>query len=121
MICVFGATGGGRDKWKRPEYGKISEKYCDEIILTDEDSYDEKLEEILEQIETGFSQSENIKRRICKIFDRKEAIKKGIGLAKEGDVVIITGKGSQSNMMFAKGKKIPFDDREVAMEALKSL
>ena len=119
MICIFGATGGGRDKWKRPEYGKISEKYCDEIILTDEDSYDEKLEEILEQIETGFSQSENIKRRICKIFDRKEAIKKGIGLAKEGDVVIITGKGSQSNMMFANGKKIHFDDKEVAREALK--
>src|SRR3989344_8141008 len=41
LICVFGATGGGRDKWKRPEYGKIAEKYCDEIILTNEDPYDE--------------------------------------------------------------------------------
>ena len=47
LICVFGATGGGRDKWKRPEYGKISEKYCDEIILTNEDPYDENPEEIL--------------------------------------------------------------------------
>ena len=121
MICIFGATGGGRDKWKRPEYGKISEKYCDEIILTDEDSYGEKLEEILEQIETGFSRSESVKRKICKIFDRKEAIKKGIGLAKEGDIVIITGKGSQTNMMFANGKKIHFDDREIVRETLKTL
>ena len=58
LICVFGATGGGRDKWKRPEYGRISEKYCDEIILTNEDPYDENPVSILEQIETGFSQAQ---------------------------------------------------------------
>lgn len=135
LICVFGATGGGRDKWKRPEYGKIAEKYCDEIILTNEDPYDENPVSILEQIETGFSQIPRPQRQIAvmaggtkpetskvwKIIDRREAIRKGISLAKEGDIVIITGKGSETTMMVANGKKIPFDDRETAREILKSL
>ena len=128
LICVFGATGGGRDKWKRPEYGKIAERYCDEIILTNEDPYDEKPISILEQIEIGFSQAESVKpacrtgrSKVHKVLDRKEAIKKGISLAKEGDIVIITGKGSETTMMVAGGKKIPFDDRIEAREILKSL
>ena len=132
LICVFGATGGGRDKWKRPEYGKISERYCDEIILTNEDPYDENPVSILEQIETGFSQAQGSRpqrqsatmagaARPRKIIDRREAIKKGISLAKEGDIVIITGKGSETTMMVANGQKIPFDDRETAREALKNL
>ena len=116
LICVFGATGGGRDKWKRPEYGKIAERYCDEIILTNEDPYDENPVSILEQIEKGFSSS-NLKSKILKIWktiDRKEAIQKGVSLAKEGDIVVITGKGSESTMIIANGQKIPFDDRAAA-------
>ena len=130
LICIFGATGGGRDKWKRPEYGKIAERYCDEIILTNEDPYDENPEKIIEDIFSGFSIS-NLKpvlpagrsqnSKLWKIIDRKEAIQKGISLAKEGDIVIITGKGSESTMMIANGKKIPFDDRIAAREILRSL
>ncbi|MEK7142148.1 MAG: cyanophycin synthetase, partial [Patescibacteria group bacterium] len=120
LICVFGATGGGRDKWKRLEYGKISERYCDKIILTNEDPYDENPEEILKQIEKGFSQTQGEISKVQKIIDRKEAIQKGISLAKEGDIVIITGKGSETTMMIADGKKIHFDDRETAREALKN-
>lgn len=120
LICVFGATGGGRDKWKRPEYGKISEKYCDEIILTNEDPYDENPEEILKQIEKGFSQTQDGNFKFQKIIDRKNAIQKGVSLAKEGDIVIITGKGSETTMMIANGKKIHFDDRETARESLRN-
>ena len=121
MICVFGATGGGRDKWKRPEYGKISEKYCDEIILTNEDPYDENPEKIMEEIFSGFSREKrNMENKnMLKIIDRKEAIEKGISLAKENDIVIITGKGSETTMMVANGKKIHFDDRETAREELR--
>ena len=121
LICVFGATGGGRDKWKRPEYGKIAEKYCDEIILTNEDPYDENPEEILNQISSGFSRVQSPKSKVQKVIDRKEAIQKGVSLAKEGDIVIITGKGSESTMMAAGGKKIPFDDRIAARESLKKI
>ena len=121
LICVFGATGGGRDKWKRPEFGKIAERYCDEIILTNEDPYDENPEEILNQISSGFSRVQSPKSKVQKVIDRKEAIQKGVSLAKEGDIVIITGKGSESTMMAAGGKKIPFDDRIAARESLKKI
>src|SRR3989338_3420303 len=78
LICVLGAAGGGRDKWKRPEFGRIAGEYCDEIILTDEDPYEENPEEIINQISSGFSKIPNSKFQIPnsfhKIFDRKEAI-----------------------------------------------
>lgn len=124
MICVLGSTGGGRDKWKRPEMGRIAAEFCDEIILTDEDPYDEKPLGIIEDIERGFSQILNPKSKILnyqKILDRKEAIKKGIQSAKRGDVVIITGKGAESFIMGPKGRKIPHDDREAARETLRKI
>lgn len=56
LICVFGSCGGGRDKWKRPEMGKIATDYCKNIILTNEDPYDENPAAIIEDIAAGFSQ-----------------------------------------------------------------
>jgi len=50
LVCVLGNTGGGRDKWKREEMGKIADKYCDQIILTNEDPYDEDPKEIVEDM-----------------------------------------------------------------------
>ena len=58
LICVLGAAGGGRDKWKRPEFGRIASEYCDEIILTNEDPYDENPLSILKEIESGFPKLE---------------------------------------------------------------
>lgn len=111
LICVLGAAGGGRDKWKRPEMGKIAAEYCDEIILTEEDSYDENLEDILKQIEGDFS--------FMKILDRREAIKKAIDLAKTGDTIVITGKGSEKWIHLANGKKIPWSERKTITDLLK--
>ena len=115
LVCVLGSCGGGRDKWKRPVLGKIAAKYCKEIIITNEDPYDEDPLEIMEQVANGI---ENHPYHI--VLDRKEAIKKAIELAKSSDTVIITGKGSESWMCVENGKKIPWDDREIAKEALKS-
>lgn len=53
LICVFGTCGGGRDKCKRPKLGEIAAKYCHELILTNEDPYDEDPNQILSEIETG--------------------------------------------------------------------
>jgi UDP-N-acetylmuramoyl-L-alanyl-D-glutamate--2,6-diaminopimelate ligase len=114
LICVLGSAGGGRDKWKRPVMGKIAENYCDKIILTNEDSYDENPEEIISQIEAGISQKE----KILKIIDRKEAIKKAVSIAEEGDGVIFTGKGSESSIHLAAGKKLPWDEKKAVEEAL---
>ena len=60
LICVLGSAGGGRDKWKRPKMGEIAAKYCDEIILTNEDSYDENPNQILSEIKSGIQNSEFI-------------------------------------------------------------
>ena len=124
IIAVFGSCGGGRDRWKRPEFGKIAAKYCDEIILTNEDPYDENPLHILNDIEKGFSQVRNLKSETLnymKILDRREAIKKALSLAKPGDVVIITGKGREPWMCVAGGKKIPWDDAKVALEEFAKL
>lgn len=114
LICVLGAAGGGRDKWKRPIFGQLAEKYCDEIILTDEDPYDENPLEILKDIESGFSQTLNYE----KILDRKEAIKKALTSAKKDDIVVITGKGSETSIAVARGKKIPWSDKNICLELL---
>ncbi len=113
LICVLGSAGGGRDKWKRPEMGEIAAQYCDKIILTNEDPYDEEPIQILNQIEAGIIKA---KSPVIKILDRKEAIKKAITSAEPGDTVIITGKGCEPWMMLARGKKIPWDDREIVRE-----
>ena len=110
MICVLGAAGGGRDKWKRPVLGKIAANYCNSIIITNEDPYDEDPMEIINQVAEGAG------LKAKKMIDRREAIRQSLKEAKPGDVVIITGKGSEPCICVAEGKKIPWDDREVARE-----
>lgn len=114
LICVLGACGGGRDKWKRPVLGEIAARYCDNVIITNEDPYDEEPWQIIEQVAAG------AKEKAKKILDRREAIKEALKLAKEGDIVVITGKGCEPSIV-EKGKKIPWDDREVAREEFKRL
>lgn len=114
-ICVLGSAGGGRDKWKRPEMGKIASKHCEHIILTNEDPYDENPQKIIKDIAMG------IDNEYETILDRREAISRAISMAKDGDTVIITGKGSEPWMMLANGKKIKWDDRKIAREEIKKL
>lgn len=118
LICVLGAAGGGRDEWKRPEMGKIAAEYCDEIILTNEDPYNEQPEKIIEEIFSGCSQASSFKFQVSIILDRKEAIKTAINSARKGDMVVITGKGSEKWMRLAEGKKIPWSDKQTVIELL---
>jgi UDP-N-acetylmuramoyl-L-alanyl-D-glutamate--2,6-diaminopimelate ligase len=116
MIGVLGAAGGGRDKWKRPQLGKIAEQYLDKIIITNEDPYDENPQTIIDEIAEGIKQKETEK-----ILDRRQAIRRALELAQAGDVVIITGKGCEPWMCLAGGKKMPWDDREVVKEEFSKL
>ncbi|MBI2514863.1 UDP-N-acetylmuramoyl-L-alanyl-D-glutamate--2,6-diaminopimelate ligase [Candidatus Wolfebacteria bacterium] len=121
LICLLGAQGGGRDKWKRAEMGKIAAQYCDEIILTNEDPYDENPSTILNDIEAGFSSISNFQFLISNLYeviDREEAIQKAIFLAQKGDVVILTGKGGEVWMCVEGGKKIPWDEKKIVEEIL---
>ncbi len=123
MICVFGSCGGGRDKWKRPVLGKIAARFCGEIILTNEDPFDEDPMGIIEQIASGVENiSKNqLKSALYKIQDRREAINKALSFAKPEDVVVITGKGCEPSICLAGGKEIPWDDRKVVREELKKV
>lgn len=123
LICVLGSAGGGRDKWKRPAMGKIAAQYCDKIVLTDEDPYEENPVSIIKDVEDGFLQAPGRKLKVegkeyWKIVDRKEAIKKAISLAKAGDIVICTGKGSEESIHIASGQKIPWSEKKAILEAV---
>jgi len=113
LVCVLGSCGGGRDKWKRPVLGEIAKKYCKDIIITNEDPYDEDPLEIINEILK--TAGNNAK----KIIDRKEAIKTAIKLARAEDVVIITGKGCEPWMCLENGKKIPWSDKQIVKELIK--
>jgi UDP-N-acetylmuramoyl-L-alanyl-D-glutamate--2,6-diaminopimelate ligase len=121
LLCILGAAGGGRDRWKRPEFGRIAMEHCDTIILANEDPYDENPSHILDDIASGFSRyvHPSLPPRDCrKILDRKRAIRTAVKLAREGDALIITGKGAEPWIMGPEGKRIPWDDREVLRKAL---
>jgi len=107
----LGAAGGGRDKWKRPALGRIAQKYLDQIIITNEDPYDEDPKMIIDQVASPIKD-----KKIEKIIDRREAINYALESARPGDLVIITGKGCEPWMCVSGGKKIPWDDREVVKQ-----
>lgn len=114
-ICVLGSTGGGRDTWKRPNMGGVAEEYCNKVILTNEDPYDEDPERIVNEIADGMKEKPEI------IMDRRLAIKKAFESAKKDEVVLITGKGTDPYIMIKNGGKIPWSDAEVSREELKKL
>jgi len=120
-VCVLGNTGGGRDKWKRPEMAKIAEQYCDEIILTDEDPYDEDPNQIIKEMKSAITQ-----KPVTVIMDRRSAINaalvKANSINKESEsVVLITGKGTDPYIMGPNGTKTPWLDSEVAAEEIKKI
>lgn len=115
-IAVLGGTGGGRDSWKRPVLGKIADEYCDEIIVTNEDPYDEDPLKIINEVASG------VTHHTPKIIvDRREAITHAISIAHAGDTILITGKGTDPYIMGPHGTKIKWDDAEVAREELQKL
>ena len=115
-ICVLSGTGGGRDTWKRPKMGEIASRYCEEIILSDEDPYDEDPRKIVEEIKKGIT-NKNVEIEM----DRRFAIRKALSKARENDVVLITGKGTDPYIMGPRGTKTPWSDSRVAKEELERL
>lgn len=110
-ICILGSAGGGRDKWKRPEMGAIADAFCDEIILTNEDPYDEDPDDIVAQVASGITS-----KSVRTIMDRREAVAEGLKNATRQDIVVVTGKGAEPWMVVAGGHKVPWDDRAVVRE-----
>lgn len=118
LIHVFGCA-GQRDKYKRPEMGKISSSFSDVIILTAEDPRKEDVEKIINEIQQGIVEKFD-RKNLFSIKDRKDAIFKAISIAKKGDVVLITGKGHEASMNYGNGEE-PWSEYEAVREALTKL
>ncbi len=116
LIGVLGSTGGGRDKWKRPLMGAVADEYLNIAILTNEDPYDEEPQKVVDDIKKGFTA---LGPQI--IIDRRLAISAALALAREGDVVLITGKGTDPYIMGPKGSKEAWSDKRVVTEELRKL
>ncbi len=116
LIAVLGGTGGGRDAWKRKEMGRLADLYCDTVILTNEDPYDEDPDKIAAGVAVGVTS-----KKPLVIMDRREAIREALRLARKGDAVLITGKGTDPYIMGPNGTKTPWSDSRVAKEELERL
>lgn len=115
LFLVFGATGGGRDKSKRPEMGAVADKYADFIVVTDDDPYSEDRMQIINQVSEGIKRKEG--ENFWKIKDRYQAIRLALSLAGQGDTVIVAGKGCEPIQIIGD-ERIPWDDRKVVREIL---
>jgi len=115
LIAVFGC-GGNRDQTKRPLMGAVAARLADFSILTSDNPRREDPLAILEQIQAGFGSHRNCN----KVEDRRLAIRTALGMAREGDVVLIAGKGHETTQEFAN-TIVPFDDRQVAGALLQEL
>lgn len=116
VITIFGC-GGDRDRKKRPIMGEISANLSDYTIITSDNPRSEVPEAIIDEIETGIKPITN---NYEKITGRRDAIYRGVSIAKANDSIIIAGKGHEDYEIFAD-KTIHFDDTEVAKEALEDL
>jgi UDP-N-acetylmuramoyl-L-alanyl-D-glutamate--2,6-diaminopimelate ligase len=114
LLSVFGC-GGDRDRGKRPQMGAISARLADLTIVTSDNPRSESPAAIVEEILAGTGGSATVEA----IVDRAEAIERAVALASDGDVVVIAGKGHEQGQEFADGRKVPFDDAQVARAALR--
>jgi UDP-N-acetylmuramoyl-L-alanyl-D-glutamate--2,6-diaminopimelate ligase len=111
LICVFGC-GGDRDRGKRPLMGAVARRLSDVAIVTSDNPRSEDPAAIIAEITAGFDMDVEV--------DRRTAIERAVATAGSADVVVIAGKGHEQGQE-AAGRTIPFDDREVAREALTAL
>lgn len=112
IITVFGC-GGDRDRAKRPIMGEIAGIYSDYCVITSDNPRTEDPARILDDVEPGTKKSGC---EYIKIVDRREAINYAVKMAKEGDVVVVAGKGHENYQIFAD-KTIHFDDVEEVRKA----
>jgi UDP-N-acetylmuramoyl-L-alanyl-D-glutamate--2,6-diaminopimelate ligase len=113
VIVVFGA-GGDRDRGKRPLMGRAARALADLVVVTSDNPRSEDPEAIIADIKAGTGNGPGVET----LVDRRAAIARAVQLAREGDVVVIAGKGHEQGQEFEGGRKVPFDDVTVAREAL---
>ena len=113
LHVVFGA-GGDRDTAKRPLMGRAAAEHADRLIVTSDNPRSEEPDSIVDMVMEGAPAAE-------RIVDRRAAIARALETAEPGDVVVIAGKGHEQGQEFENGRKEPFDDRDVARDALRAV
>ena len=116
LISVFGC-GGDRDRSKRPQMGRISGEIADFTIITSDNPRTEDPMAIIKDIEEGIKQTNG---QYIIIQDRTEAIRYAMNFAREGDIIVLAGKGHETYQIF-KDKTIHYDEREIVKEILESM
>jgi UDP-N-acetylmuramoyl-L-alanyl-D-glutamate--2,6-diaminopimelate ligase len=116
LISVFGA-GGDRDRDKRPKMGRAGAELSDLTVVTSDNPRSEEPEAIVAEVAEGARDAAELAVEV----DRRAAIALALGRAQAGDTVVIAGKGHEQGQEFEAGRKVPFDDREVAREELRKL
>jgi UDP-N-acetylmuramoyl-L-alanyl-D-glutamate--2,6-diaminopimelate ligase len=120
LIVVFGSA-GERDPTKRAPMGRVAATDADVVVVTDEDPRLEDPRAINEAIADGArSAGARDGERLWVIDDRREAIARAMGIAKQGDLVLLAGKGHETSIFYGTEKR-PWDDRTVARQALADL
>jgi UDP-N-acetylmuramoyl-L-alanyl-D-glutamate--2,6-diaminopimelate ligase len=123
LLCVFGA-GGDRDRDKRPLMGEAARRLADHVIVTSDNPRSEDPDAIIAAIVEGATRVAEQESRASTLEvepDRRAAIARVLGLAGRDDIVLIAGKGHEQGQEFEGGRKVPFDDRDVAREELRAL
>lgn len=115
LLCVFGC-GGDRDRGKRPLMGEIAARLADHAIVTSDNPRSEDPGAIVTEILSGIDDRSATEP----ILDRHAAIERAVTLARDGDVVVIAGKGHEQGQEFEAGRKLAFDDVTVASEVLRA-
>jgi UDP-N-acetylmuramoyl-L-alanyl-D-glutamate--2,6-diaminopimelate ligase len=116
LVAVFGA-GGDRDRDKRPKMGRAGAANADVVIVTSDNPRSEDPASIVAEVKAGTGGGNSVEAEV----DRRAAIALALSRAEPGDTVVIAGKGHEQGQEFEAGRKIPFDDREVAREELRRL
>jgi UDP-N-acetylmuramoyl-L-alanyl-D-glutamate--2,6-diaminopimelate ligase len=118
VILVFGAT-GDRDKLKRPVMGTAAAKGADQIFLTDDETYTENSQVIIQAVYKGIEEAGG-QAKTTIVQDRMQAIKSALAAAKKGDTVLLTGIGHQTTRNMG-GKQEPWNEIEIAKKLLKNI
>ena len=116
LIVVVGA-GGDRDRAKRPLMGRAGSELADHTVVTSDNPRSEEPDAIIDDILEGIADRYQVTVEV----DRSEAIRLAVAMARPGDTVVIAGKGHEQGQEFKDGRKIPFDDRDVATYHLREL
>lgn len=115
LICVFGC-GGDRDRTKRPVMGRVATELADLAIITSDNPRSENPLDIIEEIKQGVV-GDNFEVEV----DREQAIRRALQHAQPGDIVLLCGKGHEDYQEFENGRRIHFDDREIAGQIIDEL